>query len=63
MQERSLRYEFRAFAQNFGLMEEKMRKLSKFDRVRESSEIYILSADNRENNIKIRYNMLDLRSL
>ena len=61
MQERSLRYEFRTFAQNFGLMEEKMRKLSKCNRFRESSEMYILSAGNRENNIKIRYNMLDIK--
>ncbi|MDB9822302.1 hypothetical protein OAC89_01200 [Deltaproteobacteria bacterium] len=61
MQERYLRYEFRAFAQNFGLVEEKMRKLSKLDRFRESSEIYILSAENRDNNIKIRYNMLDIK--
>jgi hypothetical protein len=63
MQERFLRYEFRAFAQNFGLVEDKIRKLSKFDRFRESSEFYILSESNRENNVKIRHNMLDIKVL
>ena len=43
------------------LCEEKMRKISKFDRFRENSEIYILSAGNREYNIKIRYNILDIK--
>ena len=55
------RYEFRAFAQNFGLAEEKMRKLSKLDKYRESSEIYILSNGNNENNVKIRYDTLDIK--
>jgi hypothetical protein len=55
------RYEFRAFAQNFGLAEEKMRRLSKLDKFRESSEIYILSNGNNENNVKIRYNTLDVK--
>ena len=63
MQEVQARYEFRAFAQNFGLVEEKMRKLSKFEKFRESSEIYILSAANNEHNIKIRYDMLDIKVL
>jgi hypothetical protein len=61
MQDSSLRYEFRAFAINFGLPEEKMRALSAIDRFRESSEIYILSRDNRKNNIKIRCNMMDIK--
>jgi hypothetical protein len=55
------RYEFRAFAQNFGLAEEKMRRLSKLDKFRESSEIYILSNGNNENNVKIRYDTLDIK--
>jgi exopolyphosphatase/guanosine-5'-triphosphate,3'-diphosphate pyrophosphatase len=56
------RYEFRAFAQNFGLAEEKMRRLSKLDKFRESSEIYILSNGNNENNVKIRYDTLDIKA-
>ncbi|MGD9228392.1 MAG: hypothetical protein PVF26_17915 [Desulfobacterales bacterium] len=63
MQEIQARYEFRAFAQNFGLIEEKMRKLSKFEKFRESSEIYILSAENNAHNIKIRYDTLDIKVL
>ena len=55
------RYEFRAFAQNFGLAEEKMRKLSELDKFRETSEIYILSNGNNENNVKIRYDTLDIK--
>jgi len=63
MQEIIPRYEFRAFAQNFGMAEEKIRKLSKLDKFRESSEIYILSPDNNENNVKIRYHTLDIKVL
>ena len=61
MQDIQARYEFRAFAQHFGPAEEKMRKLAKFERFRESSEIYILSAANDEHNIKIRYDTLDIK--
>jgi hypothetical protein len=57
------RFEFRAFAQNFGLAEDKLRGLSKFDKFRESSEIYIVSADNSETNIKIRDDKLDIKVL
>lgn len=61
MQEIRPRFEFRAFAQHFGLVEEKMRNLSKLEKFRESSEIYILSPGNNENNIKIRYDTLDIK--
>lgn len=61
MQENQARYEFRAFAQHFGLAEEKMRKLAKFEKFRESSEIYVLSAPNEKHNIKIRYDTLDIK--
>jgi hypothetical protein len=56
------RYEFRAFAQNFGCVGEKIRQLSKLERFRESNEIYILSAVNNKNNIKIRYDTLDIKA-
>ncbi|MGD2096006.1 MAG: hypothetical protein PVG35_00405 [Desulfobacterales bacterium] len=61
MQTTQARYEFRAFAQHFGLAEEKMRKLAQFEKYRESSEIYILSATNEVHNIKIRYDTLDIK--
>lgn len=57
------RYEFRAFAENFGPVEEKIRELSKLEKFRESSEIYILLSGNLDNNIKIRYNTLDIKVL
>ena len=63
MQAIAARYEFRAFAQHFGPAEEKMRRMAKFEKFRESSEIYILSAPNNEHNIKIRYDMLDIKVL
>jgi len=56
------RYEFRAFAQNFGRVEEKIRQLSKLEKFRESNEIYILSAVNNKNNLKIRYDTLDIKT-
>ena len=61
MQAVEARYEFRAFAQHFGLAEEKMRKLAQFEKFRESTEIYILSAANDRHNIKIRYEALDIK--
>jgi hypothetical protein len=57
------RFEFRAFAQNFGMVEEKIRTLAEFEKFRESSEIYILSAANNHNNTKIRNNMMDIKRL
>jgi len=55
------RFEFRAFAQNFGIVEEKMRSLSPIEQIRESLEIYIMSAGNNENNSKIRDNLMDIK--
>ena len=55
------RFEFRTFAQNFGLVENKMRKLSPLDKIRESSEIYIMSSGNSENNTKIRDDLMDIK--
>lgn len=57
------RYEFRTFAQNYGLVENKIRSLSSCERYRESREIYILSADNNENNTKIRDDRMDIKVL
>lgn len=57
------RYEFRAFAQNFGMVETKMRKLSSCSMIRESQEVYIISAANNENNTKIRDMKMDIKEL
>jgi hypothetical protein len=55
------RFEFRTFAQNFGQVIQKMRKLSPIDKIRESSEIYIVSRTNNENNTKIRDKLMDIK--
>lgn len=55
------RFEFRTFAQNFGMVIDKMRKLSPVDKIRESSEIYIMSAGNSENNTKVRDDLMDIK--
>jgi hypothetical protein len=61
MAEISPRYEFRAFAQDFGMVETKMRRLAKCEQIRESAEIYIVSAANSENNTKIRDGKMDIK--
>ena len=57
------RFEFRTFAQNFGLVETKFRRLSACEQIRESSEIYIISAGNDQNNTKIRDGKMDIKVL
>ncbi|MCP4152943.1 MAG: hypothetical protein GY757_34745 [bacterium] len=61
MSEIKPRFEFRTFAQNFGITEEKIRQLSKCEKIRESSEIYIVSAGNNENNTKVRDALMDIK--
>ncbi|MCK5005349.1 MAG: hypothetical protein KAS21_09685 [Candidatus Aminicenantes bacterium] len=55
------RFEFRTFGQGFGIVEQKMRRLSKVENIRESSEIYIMSTANNENNTKIRDGLMDIK--
>ncbi len=55
------RFEFRAWAKNFGKVEEQLRKLSPCEMIRESSEIYVVSAGNDENNTKIRDKLMDIK--
>ena len=61
MSEIKPRFEFRAFASDFGIVDEKMRKLAPVEKIRESSEIYIMSAGNNENNTKVRDNLMDIK--
>ncbi len=61
MSEIKPRFEFRTFASSFGIVEEKMRKLAPVDKIRESSEIYIMSAGNNENNTKVRDDLMDIK--
>jgi len=55
------RFEFRTWAKNFGKVEEKLYALSKCEMIRESKEIYIISAGNSENNTKIRDKLMDIK--
>jgi hypothetical protein len=57
------RFEFRAFAPNFGIVEKKIRGLSSLENIWESNEIYIIAAENDTHNIKIRDNYLDIKIL
>jgi hypothetical protein len=63
MNEIQPRFEFRAWARSFGLVEEKMRRLSACEKIRESTELYIVSATNKESNTKIRDDLMDIKVL
>jgi hypothetical protein len=54
------RYEFRAFAQSFGLVEERIRQRP-CENVWESRDVYVLSAATNENNTKIRDGKMDVK--
>lgn len=55
------RFEFRTFARNLGNIERNMRALAPLEKIRESSEIYIMSAGNNENNTKVRDKLMDIK--
>ncbi len=57
------RFEFRTWARNFGLVESNLRRLSPCESIRESREVYIISAANDENNTKIRDAKMDVKGL
>lgn len=63
MNETSARYELRAFAHDFGLVEEAIRRYGGETRYRESLEVYLLSAGDDKNNIKVRDGLLDIKVL
>jgi hypothetical protein len=63
MDETVARYEFRAFAHDFGIVEEAIRRRARVARYRESLEVYIMSAGNDENNTKVRGGLMDIKVL
>jgi hypothetical protein len=63
MNEIEPRFEFRAWARNFGMVETRLRRLSPCQGIRESDEVYIVSAGNDENNTKIRDAKMDIKEL
>ncbi|MCW8964431.1 MAG: hypothetical protein OQL16_11600, partial [Gammaproteobacteria bacterium] len=63
MDETTARYEFRVFANDFGIAEGAMRRDARMVRYRESLEAYIVSAANDENNTKVRDALMDIKVL
>lgn len=65
-EEPALRFEFRAFGQNFDIEAKRMARLSipvpEKDWERKSEEVYILSRENDLNNVKIRDGQIDIKS-
>ena len=61
MNEVKPRFEFRTWARNFGLVETRMRRLAPCEKIRESAEVYIVSAGNNENNTKVRDKLMDIK--
>lgn len=57
------RYEFRAFAQSFGRVIDNIRERAAPEFIRESTDIYLVSAGNDTHNIKLRFNQIDVKSL
>ena len=57
------RFEFRAFAQQFDEQIKKMDKLSNVERIRDIYEVYLMTAGNTKNNVKIRNKMMDIKVL
>ncbi len=57
------RFEFRAWARNFGMVETRIRRLSPCREIRESSETYIVSSRSDASNLKVRDGKLELKVL
>jgi exopolyphosphatase/guanosine-5'-triphosphate,3'-diphosphate pyrophosphatase len=57
------RYEFRAFAQSFGKVIDEIRGRSNPELIRESTDTYLVTSGNDINNVKLRYNQLDVKEL
>lgn len=63
MNEIDARFEFRAWARSFGMVETRMRRLSPCRDIRESQETYIVSSRADASNLKIRDGNLELKVL
>lgn len=55
------RFEFRTFARGLGWVERRFRELAPVEGIRESSETYIMSRGNNENNTKVRDSKMDIK--
>lgn len=63
MQSVADRHEYRVFARNFGIVEQRMRARLAAPRLRESDEIYIVGAGITDHNVKVRDNQIDIKVL
>lgn len=57
------RYEYRAFAPTFGIVEQRMRTAGGAPHIRESAELYLVSGEDDTHNVKIRDGQLDIKVL
>jgi hypothetical protein len=57
------RYEYRAFAANFGIVEQRLRAAGGTPQIRESAEVYFVGRDDDTHNVKIRNGELDIKVL
>lgn len=57
------RFEFRAFSNSFGRVVDAIRQRSNCMGIKESRDIYLVTASNKINNVKIRDGQLDIKSL
>jgi len=57
------RYEYRIFGTEINHIIDKLKQVGQFDKERNISEIYLMTAGNIENNIKIRKKHLDIKKL
>ena len=57
------RYEYRIFGTEFKAIIDKLKQEGKFQKERNISEIYLMTAGNVENNIKIRNKNIDIKKL
>ncbi len=55
------RYEFRAFAPSFGIVERRMREGGELVGIRESQEVYLVSRNSGTWNVKFRNDQLDIK--
>ncbi|TVQ28815.1 MAG: hypothetical protein EA370_16040 [Wenzhouxiangella sp.] len=61
MNDQPFRFEYRAFAPDFGLLEPRLRALGGAPLIRESTEVYLVAASRDDQNIKIRGDQLDIK--
>jgi exopolyphosphatase/guanosine-5'-triphosphate,3'-diphosphate pyrophosphatase len=57
------RYEFRAFAQSFGMVVDEIRGRARPELIRESADTYVVTKANDTHNVKLRYDQIDMKNL